>query len=181
MIPKVIHYIWFGGKPYSDKIQKCIDSWNKYLPEYKFMLWNEDTFDVANSCDFVRQAYENKKWAFVSDYVRVWALNKFGGIYLDTDVEVVRPLDQFLVHVQREGGISLSPETVVAAGKSVVRGKNKNGIICQIQLIQFIQNAADPGIHGSDCREIADQVAPLIFCHLICKIDAVRVSGQMGN
>lgn len=96
MIPKIIHYIWFGGNPYSDKIKKCIESWNKYLPEYKFMLWNEDTFDIENSCEFVKQAFANKKWAFVSDYVRVWALNKFGGVYLDTDVEVRKPLDDIL-------------------------------------------------------------------------------------
>ncbi len=60
MIPKIIHYIWFGGKPYSDKIKRCIDSWHKFLPEYKFMLWNEDTFDIQNSCIFVQQAFENK-------------------------------------------------------------------------------------------------------------------------
>lgn len=96
MIPKIIHYIWFGRNPYSDKIQRCIDSWQKFLPDYEFMLWNEDTFDISNSCEFVKQAFENKKWAFVSDYVRVWALNKFGGIYLDTDVEVRKPLDGFL-------------------------------------------------------------------------------------
>lgn len=96
MIPKIIHYIWFGGKPYSDKIQKCIESWHKYLPDYEFKLWNEESFDIEKSCDFVKQAYENKKWAFVSDYVRVWALSQYGGIYLDTDVEVCRPLNQFL-------------------------------------------------------------------------------------
>lgn len=96
MIPKIVHYIWFGGNPYSDKIQKCIDSWHKFLPDYEFKLWNEETFDLENSCDFVRQAYANKKWAFVSDYVRVWALNKYGGIYLDTDVEVRKHLDHFL-------------------------------------------------------------------------------------
>lgn len=98
MIPKIVHYIWFGGNPYSDKIQKCIDSWHKYLPEYEFMLWNEDTFNIDESCDYVRQAYANKKWAFVSDYVRVWALNKYGGVYLDTDVEVRKSLDNFLGH-----------------------------------------------------------------------------------
>ena len=96
MIPKIIHYIWFGGKPYSDKIKRCIDSWHKFLPEYKFMLWNEDTFDIQNSCIFVQQAFENKKWAFVSDYVRWWALSKYGGIYLDTDVEVTKPLGHLL-------------------------------------------------------------------------------------
>lgn len=94
MIPKIIHYIWFGGKPFPDKVQKCIDSWHKYMPEYEFKLWNEDTFDV-NSVPFTKQAYANKKWAFVSDYVRMYALNKFGGWYLDTDIEVLKPLSPF--------------------------------------------------------------------------------------
>lgn len=94
MIPKIIHYIWFGGKPFPGKVQKCIDSWHKYLPDYKFMLWNEATFDVS-SCQFTEQAFKQKKWAFVSDYVRVWALNKYGGWYLDTDIEVLKPLSPF--------------------------------------------------------------------------------------
>lgn len=94
MIPKIIHYIWFGGKPFPAKVQQCIDSWHKYMPDYQFMLWNEDTFDV-NSVPFTKQAYANKKWAFVSDYVRMYALNLYGGWYLDTDVEILKPLDAF--------------------------------------------------------------------------------------
>lgn len=94
MIPQIIHYIWFGGKPFPAKVQECINSWHKYMPEYKFMLWNEETFDV-NSVPFTKQAYDNKKWAFVSDYVRVYALNKFGGWYLDTDIEILKPLTPF--------------------------------------------------------------------------------------
>lgn len=97
MIPKIIHYIWFGGKPFPNKVLKCIESWHKYLPDYEFKLWNEDTFDV-NSVEFTRQAYANKKWAFVSDYVRMYALNKFGGWYLDTDIEILRPIERFEVH-----------------------------------------------------------------------------------
>lgn len=94
MIPKIIHYIWFGGKPFPKKIKKCMDSWKKFLPDYKIMFWNEETFDI-NSIPFTKQAYENKKWAFVSDYVRVYALEKYGGWYLDTDVEILKPLFPF--------------------------------------------------------------------------------------
>ncbi len=95
MIPKIIHYVWFGGKSFPSKIQKCINSWKKYLPDYEFMLWNEDTFNV-NSCQFAREAYENKKWAFVSDYARIAVLCEYGGWYLDTDIEILKPLTPFL-------------------------------------------------------------------------------------
>ncbi len=97
MIPKIIHYIWFGGNPFPEKVQYCIESWKKHLSDYKFMLWNEDTFDV-NSVAFTKQAYEHKKWAFVSDYVRVYALEKYGGWYLDTDIEIIRPLEPLEKH-----------------------------------------------------------------------------------
>lgn len=94
MIPKIIHYVWFGKAPIPPKIQHCLDSWKKYLPDYEYMLWNEENFDV-NSCQFVREAFDNKKWAFVSDYVRVEVLYKYGGWYLDTDIEILRPIASF--------------------------------------------------------------------------------------
>lgn len=94
MIPKIIHYVWFGKKPYPPKIRHCIDSWEKKLPDYEFKLWNEDTFDV-NACRFAKEAFDNKKWAFVSDYVRIEALYTYGGWYLDTDVEILKPLAPF--------------------------------------------------------------------------------------
>lgn len=95
MIPKIIHYCWFGRGQMPDLALKCIESWKKYLPEYELHLWNEDNFDV-DSNKFVKEAYRNKKYAFVTDMVRLYALYNFGGIYMDTDVEVLRPLDEFL-------------------------------------------------------------------------------------
>lgn len=97
MIPKIIHYVWFGGKPYPKKIQYCIDSWKQFLPDYEFRRWDESNFDV-NSVEFTRQAFEKGVWAFVSDYVRVQALYEYGGWYLDTDVEVLKPLSPFENH-----------------------------------------------------------------------------------
>ena len=94
-IPKIIHLVWFGKKPYPPLAQRCIESWQRNLPEYKIMVWNEDSFDLG-CCEYVRQAHAQGKWAFVSDYVRLWALYKYGGIYLDTDVELCGPLDHFL-------------------------------------------------------------------------------------
>ncbi len=96
MIPKIIHYCWFGKNKKSDLIEKCIESWRKYLPDFEIREWNEDNFDIENSCDFVKQAYESKMWAFVSDYVRLNALYNFGGIYLDTDVEILKGFGDLL-------------------------------------------------------------------------------------
>lgn len=95
MIPKIIHYCWFGRGEKNPLIQACIASWRKYLPDYRIVEWNEDSFDVYSTL-WTRQAYAAKKWAFVSDYVRLHALYREGGLYLDTDVEVLRPLDDFL-------------------------------------------------------------------------------------
>ena len=95
MIPKKIHYIWFGHGEKNERVKTCIESWKKYLPDYEIVEWNEDNFDV-NYNDFTRQAYEAKKWAFVSDVARLWILYNEGGIYMDTDVEVYKPLDEFL-------------------------------------------------------------------------------------
>ena len=95
VIPKIIHYCWFGPAEFSDKVKYCMKSWEKVLIDYKFILWTEDNFDFSQSA-FARQAYENKKYAFVSDYVRIWALEKYGGIYLDTDIEVLKPFDDLL-------------------------------------------------------------------------------------
>lgn len=97
MIPKTIHYCWFGGNSLSPLAKKCIESWRKHCPDYKIIEWNESNFDI-NCNTFVKQAYENKKYAFVSDYARLYVMYNYGGIYMDTDVEVVRPLDEFLVH-----------------------------------------------------------------------------------
>ena len=98
MIPKIIHYCWFGGNPLPKLAQKCIKSWKKHCKGYELREWNERNFDISAAPLYVRQAYEAKKWAFVTDYVRLYAMTTYGGIYMDTDVEVVKPLDQFLHH-----------------------------------------------------------------------------------
>lgn len=98
MIPKTIHYCWFGGNELPPLATKCIKSWKKYCKGYKIIKWDESNFDIKSAPLYVRQAYETKKWAFVSDYVRLWAMVNYGGIYMDTDVEVIKPLDTFLRH-----------------------------------------------------------------------------------
>ncbi len=92
---KYIHYCWFGDKKIPRKLKKYMATWKKYLPDYKFMLWNEENFDV-NITKFSSEAYKNKKWAFVSDVARIYALKEYGGIYFDTDIEVLKNIDDIL-------------------------------------------------------------------------------------
>lgn len=95
MIPKIIHYCWFGNNPLPEKVLKCIDSWKKFCPDYKIMRWDETNYDL-NKNEYISQAYKNKKWAFVADFVRLDVVYNFGGIYLDTDVELIDGLDKLL-------------------------------------------------------------------------------------
>lgn len=89
MIPKKIHYCWFGKNPKPEMALKCIESWKCFFPEYEIIEWNEDNFDLT-ICEYVEEAYSLKKWAFVSDYARFWVLYNHGGVYFDTDVEVLK-------------------------------------------------------------------------------------------
>jgi len=95
MIPKKIHYCWFGHNPLPEMAKKCIASWKRYCPEYEIIEWNEENFDIHFNA-YVEEAYEAEKWAFVSDVARLYALVQFGGIYMDTDVEVLKSLDCLL-------------------------------------------------------------------------------------
>lgn len=95
MIPKKIHYCWFGRGEKPELAVKCIESWKKYLPEYEIIEWNEDNFNL-DMYPYVREAYDARKFAFVTDVVRLWAMYTYGGIYMDTDVEVLKPLDSLL-------------------------------------------------------------------------------------
>lgn len=95
MIPKIIHYCWFGRNPLPKLTKKCIASWQKYFPDYEIREWNEDNFDV-NIVSYTAEAYRQKKYAFVSDYARFWILYRYGGLYFDTDVEVIRPMDDII-------------------------------------------------------------------------------------
>ena len=96
MIPKIIHYCWFGGAKRPKLMKRCIKSWQRILPDYELRIWTEDTFDIGKSVNYVKEAYQQKKYAFVSDYVRLYALYNFGGVYLDTDVEVLKDFSPLL-------------------------------------------------------------------------------------
>ena len=121
MIPKNIHYCWFGGKPLPKSAEKCIASWKKYLPDYEIKRWDESNFDV-NAIPYTREAYAACKFAFVSDYARFWILYHYGGVYFDTDVEVIRPIDDIInrggflgVESNRNGIYTVNPGLGFAA------------------------------------------------------------------
>lgn len=94
-IPKIIHYCWLGGNPKPESVLRCIESWRKYCPEYEIMEWNESNLDISMN-EYTRQAYEAKAWGFVPDYLRLWIVYTCGGVYLDTDVQIIRSFDPLL-------------------------------------------------------------------------------------
>ena len=95
MIPKIIHYFWFGNNPLSEKAKKCVESWTKMCPDYEIILWNEQNYDFHKN-KFMENAAKAGKWSFVTDYARLDIIYEYGGIYLDTDVELIKPIDDFL-------------------------------------------------------------------------------------
>ena len=131
-IPHIIHYCWFGRNPKSELVLNCIESWKKYLPGYEIREWNEDNYDVTQ-VNFVKEAYENQKWAFVSDYARLKIVYENGGIYLDTDVELLKNLD-FLLKYQCYIGVQ-------QVGKFCTTGlgfgAEKNNLIVQMMLKKY--------------------------------------------
>ncbi len=126
-IQKNIHYCWFGGHELPEKEQKCIASWKKYLPGYKITLWNEDTVDLSE-CVYAQQAYERKQYAFVSDYVRAKVLYEFGGLYLDTDVKILKSFSNLL---ETAGGI-VGFERKAFIGTAVIACQAKNSCIKEL-------------------------------------------------
>ena len=117
-IPKIVHYCWFGGNDLGEDELRCIDSWRKFLPDYEIVRWDESNWDVR-CCDYVSEAYDAKQWAFVSDYARFDILYKHGGLYFDTDVELVKPIDDILAKgsfMGFETDYSPSNDPTVAAG-----------------------------------------------------------------
>lgn len=124
VIPKVIHYCWFSGKEMPDKFKKCIASWKKYCPDYEIRRWDENNYDVAKN-PYMKDAYSQKKWGFVPDYARLDILYQHGGIYLDTDVELIRNLDELLCQpafcgVEKWGNINMGGCSGAVAGHSMV-------------------------------------------------------------
>ena len=127
MIPKIFHYVWIGGKPLPEKNQRFLETWKRVCPDYEIMLWNEENFDINNSNEYVKQAYKSKKYAFVSDYIRLFALFEYGGIYLDTDVEILKPFDDLL-----GGKMFLCRENNAYVSTAVIGAEKGNPIIKEL-------------------------------------------------
>lgn len=96
MIPKIIHFCWFGGNDLPDDVKQYMQTWRRVLKDFEIHEWNEQNFDLSAAPEYVKEAYRLKKYAFVSDYVRIYALKKYGGVYLDTDVEIIRDFSKYL-------------------------------------------------------------------------------------
>lgn len=121
LIPPKIHYCWFGKKPLPQLALKCIKSWKKYFPDYDIIEWNEDNYDV-NIIPYTADAYKAGKYAFVSDYARFWILYKYGGVYFDTDVEVIKPMNDIIqrgAFMGRERVLDNNDPFIVAPGLGI--------------------------------------------------------------
>ncbi len=152
---KYIHYCWFGGKPLPKLAKKCIKSWKKYLPDYKIIKWSEENVDL-NECDFIKQAYESKKWAFVADYARTKALNEMGGIYFDTDMEVTKNIDNLL---KNDTFLGMEDSGMIAVG--VWYEKEKNSFL-STKLLDYYKNCG-----GFDAENAYTYAIPKIITDLI--------------
>lgn len=115
LIPKTIHYCWFGKKPIPDQYRKWMESWQKYCPDYKIVEWNENNYDITKN-KYIEQAYAKKMWAFVTDYARLDILYQNGGVYLDTDVELIRNLDDLLF---QKGFVGFETDRYIASGLGI--------------------------------------------------------------
>ena len=133
MIPKVIHYCWFGGNSKPKLVRECIKSWKKYCPDYQIIEWNESNYDVTKNA-YMREAYEAKKWGFVPDYARLDIIYEYGGIYLDTDVQVIKSYDTLLLN-KAFVGIEKGNDCVVALGLGF--GAEKGNIVIKSLLDSY--------------------------------------------
>ena len=116
MIPKIIHYCWFGKGAMPELVERCVASWKMHMPDWEYRLWSEDNFDIPSAPQYVREAYAAKKYAFVSDYVRLWALEREGGLYMDVDFEVYKPFDDFMEQYDAFAGYEGSKRNPVMMG-----------------------------------------------------------------
>ena len=124
MIPKIMHYCWFGRGQMPELVERCIASWKMYMPDWEYRLWSEDNFDIPSTPKYVQEAYAAKKYAFVSDYVRLWALEREGGLYMDVDFEVYKPFDDLMEQYDAFAGYEGSKRNPVMMGVIAAKAHN---------------------------------------------------------
>lgn len=167
-IPKIIHYCWISDEEYPDLVKKCMDSWKKYLPDYEFIKWDSTNFDMK-ICEYTKQAYEAKKYTWVSDYIRLYALYHIGGIYLDCDIEVVKNFDQLL---ENKGFTCFETEKLVAAW---IFGSQKGNPIFK-QFLDYYDNSSFIKENG----EYDLTANPVPITKICCK-NGLKLNGKEQN
>lgn len=165
MIPKTIHYVWLGNKPKTKRIEKCIDSWKRFCPDYKIMEWNEKSFDI-NSHHFIKEAYDVGNYAFASDVMRLMILYQYGGIYVDADVELIRNIDDLLYN---KAFVGFETDYLVNSGQ--ILGTIKENEIIKQHLEQYDK------LHYKDCADITKVSCPRLLTGLLVQ-KGLRLDGS---
>ena len=163
---KIIHYCWFGNKKMEDYTIACIKSWQEHFPNYQIMVWNENNFDV-NICDYTKEAYEAKQYAFVSDYVRLYALYNYGGIYFDTDYEVFKNFEDLLT-----ADLTLGFESIGKVQTAMMFSKKSNPNL--LHLINYYNNIAT--LSKTFCDKLSKYVMVVLMSR--CPNTALIVSRE---
>ena len=177
MIPKKINYCWFGGNPLPESAKKYIETWKKYCPDYEIIEWNETNFDV-NQNQYCKEAYEAKKWAFVSDYARFWILYRYGGIYFDTDVEVLKPLDKIIEKgpfMGCERDADKSGMTTVAVAPGLGLGANP-GLGLYKEILDLYENLHFKNKDGSlNLKTVVQYTTEVLIKHGLKKSNQIQM------
>ena len=169
LIPKIIHYCWFGGKPLDKLGQNCLESWKKFFPDYEIREWNESNFDFTD-CKYAEEAYNAKKWAFVSDYARFKILYEQGGIYFDTDVEVIKSFDDILSKGNYMGCERMYDNVNPGLGMAVAPSL---GIIKEI--IDDYEKSSFVKTDGTyDLTTIVERTTKILKKHGLCNADEIQ-------
>ena len=160
MIPKIIHYCWFGRGEKPKLAKRCIKSWKKLCPDYQIIEWNEDNVDFSIMPAYVKESYDAQKWGFVPDYIRLWIIYNYGGIYLDTDVEVIKPFDDLLI---LDGFVGFESDTNINFGSGF--GADKGN-----QVIKALMDSYNDLHFVNDDGSLNMTASPVLNTETLCEI-----------
>ncbi|MGI5084574.1 glycosyltransferase family 32 protein [Treponema putidum] len=169
MIPKVIHYCWFGENPLPETALRCIESWKKYCPDYEIKEWNEKNYDV-NKITYTAQAYQAKKYAFVSDYARFDILYQYGGVYFDTDVEVIKPIDKI---IERGAFFGMETSGTVNPGLGIAASEKD---LLYAEILESYEKSSFFKSNGKpDLTTIVERVTGILYKHGFLKENKIQL------